>query len=154
MTRFRRETRIDAPLDEVWSFHSGIEALTAITPGWLGLRIESIDAPGGGDELVEGTAIDLAMRPFGIGPAVRWRARITGRHRDENEAWFRDEQVDGPFERWVHTHQFRADDGATRLIDHVEFELSRLGRASWLVKPGLAMAFRDRHRRTRRLLEA
>ena len=154
MTRFRRETRIDAPIEEVWSFHAGIEALTAITPGWLGLTVESIDGPGGADELVEGTDIDLAIRPLGLGPSVRWRARITDRFRDDAEAWFRDEQVEGPFERWVHTHQFRADDATTTLIDHVEFELPRLGRWSWLVKPGLAMAFRDRHRRTRRLLES
>src|SRR5205809_1106095 len=32
-------------------------------------------------------------------------------------------QVKGPYRRWWHTHSFRAVDGGTEVIDHVEYSL-------------------------------
>lgn len=59
---------------------------------------------------------------MGFGPiGVRWIVI----HRDcvEGEQ-FRDEQVQGPFARWVHTHRFRPDGlGAAILEDQIEYQL-------------------------------
>jgi len=59
---------------------------------------------------------------LGFGPiGVRWIAI----HRDGVEGeQFQDEQVHGPFTRWVHTHRFRPDGlGAAILEDQIEYQL-------------------------------
>ena len=38
MPTYRRTTRIAAPIDEVWAFHSTIDGLVALTPDWMPLQ--------------------------------------------------------------------------------------------------------------------
>ncbi|MDX1745993.1 MAG: SRPBCC family protein [Halobacteriales archaeon] len=157
MAVYSRRTRIDAPLETVWSFHSTVDGLEAVTPGWFNLRIEAVtgtpdSAPRG--ELVEDAEVSLSIRPFGVGPRQRWTSRIVARDRSDREAWFRDEMIEGPFRRWSHTHRFRERGRSTDVIDRVEYELPGPFRtvsvAAW---PAFWMIFRGRHRRTRRRLE-
>jgi ligand-binding SRPBCC domain-containing protein len=160
MAVYRRSTRVDAPLERVWAFHSRIEGLEALTPGWMGLSVESVRGPDGDpdpDVLQVGSEIRMAMRPLGVGPPQRWTARIVARERDDGSAWFRDEMVDGPFDRWVHTHRFFADGDSTIVDDRVEYRLpgGSLGQlADPLAWVGFEPMFRFRHRRTRNLLES
>lgn len=154
MTVYSKESRVDAPLDEVWAFHGRIEGLVALTPDFLGLRVEEVR--GESDPLTVGTEVRLSVRPFGVGPRQAWTSRIVERRREESRAVLRDEMVDGPFERWTHTHEFVADGDATVLRDRVAYRLpgGPVGPlASALAWPGLALAFRYRHRKTRELLE-
>jgi ligand-binding SRPBCC domain-containing protein len=188
MPTYQREVRVAAPLDDVWAFHSRVEGLEALTPDWMGLRVEGVRRPGDdrdGDEaerdaevLDAGTEIRLSVRPLGVGPRQRWTSRITRRERGDGDsgsgdgdssrpvrregaAVFEDEMVDGPFPEWRHRHQFYAvSDDETLVRDRVAYELPIVGRLpavggllgplGWL---GFEPMFRERHRRTKRILE-
>ncbi|ELZ85108.1 hypothetical protein C453_11020 [Haloferax elongans ATCC BAA-1513] len=159
MPVYQRRTRVDAPLEAVWEFHSDISGLEALTPGWMNLEIEGVRGPDGEetpDELVAGTEIEMAMQPFGVGPRQRWTSRILDRDENETTAWFRDDMVGGPFSRWVHTHRFTADGDETLVEDRVEYQLpfGPLGGVAGVFGDiGFEPMFRDRHRRTKQLLE-
>jgi ligand-binding SRPBCC domain-containing protein len=103
--------------------------------------------------LEEGSEVSLSTRPFGIGPRQSWTSRIVDRERDDRSAMFRDAMVDGPFRRWTHTHRFYAEEGGTRVVDRVEYELPVLGGFSGVAWPFFEPLFASRHQRTRRLLE-
>lgn len=159
MPTFESETCVRAPFDAVWTFHSTLDGLKAITPNFVNLRVESVRGPDGEsdpDFLEEGTEADLSVRPFGVGPRQGWTTSIIERKREDGAALFRDQMCDGPFEQWVHTHRFYADDGGTRIRDHVEYELpcGELGRlAGPFSGVGFEPMFRYRHRETKRQLE-
>ncbi|MXV62367.1 cyclase [Natronorubrum sp. JWXQ-INN-674] len=164
MPSYDRRTTIDAPLADVWQFHSGIEALEAVTPDWMGLRVESVMGPVGDldpGRLDAGTEISLSIRPFGAGPRQYWTSLITERERGDGAAYFRDRMIRGPFAHWEHTHAFYADGDRTLLRDHVEYELlpdrGGLGRVNDVVSPfsriGFETMFRARHRETKARLE-
>ncbi len=159
MTTFQRETRIRAPLDEVWAFHSTVEGLTRVSPDWLRLRVERLWRPDGEElprdaELTPGTTLRMSAEPFGVGPRVEWVSQIAAREERANEAFFRDEMRQGPFRRWHHTHSFVAAGDDTILRDRVEYATPFGRAADEAVRAGLAAAFRDRHRRTRAVLES
>lgn len=157
MTSYRRQTRVRAPLSEVWRFHSTVDGLVALTPGWMNLRVETVLGPDGEPDpeaLGAGTEVRLSMRPLGVGPRQRWTSRILERERRDGEARFRDEMVEGPFPHWIHTHRFVADGDATLVTDLVEYELPLVPRPlSALGWPLFEPLFAYRHRRTRQLLE-
>lgn len=159
MSVYQRETRIRAPLSDVWTFHSTVDGLEALTPAFMGLEIESVTGPDGEpdpDVLEAGSRIVMSMRPFGVVAGQRWVSLITERTERSGAAMFRDVMEAGPFPEWVHTHRFFADGDETVLVDRVEYRLpgGRLGDAigplGWL---GFEPMFRDRHRTTKRLLE-
>lgn len=158
MPTYERRTRVAAPFEEVWAFHSQISGLEALTPGFMNLRVEGITGPDGEadpDVLDVGTRIDLSMRPFGVGPRQTWTSVITDRTEREQSAYFRDRMEGGPFPRWVHTHRFIADGEETIVSDRVEYRLPG-GPVGDLLGPlgrvGFEPMFRHRHRETRRLL--
>ncbi|WP_135851474.1 SRPBCC family protein [Halorussus salinus] len=160
MATYQREVRVDAPLSEVWEFHSRIDGLEALTPDWMHLRVEGVHGPDGGllgDDAVldPGTAVRMSMRPFDVGPRQRWTSRIVRREEGEGSAVFEDQMEGGPFPEWHHTHYFYADgDDRTLLRDRVEYRLpvvgDLFGPLGWV---GFEPMFRDRHRRTKRILE-
>lgn len=153
MAVYERTTRIRAPLETVWQFHSSPDGLAAVSPSWLRLRVERVTGPDGRpvEGFAAGTEVTLSVRPFGLGRRQRWTSRIVARERRAERAEFRDEMLDGPFRRWVHTHRFEAVPSGTRMTDRVEYELP-LG-LSGVARPGFALVFADRHRRTRAILE-
>ncbi len=163
MPSYERETIVRAPLEEVWTFHSQVSGLEALTPAWMRLRVERVIGPDGEPDpetLDAGSEIELSMQPFGVGPRQHWTSVITERERTDGTAYFRDEMVHGPFDRWVHTHTFFADGDRTVLRDHVDYELplaDRLGDLGAATLPvsqaGFEGMFRQRHATTRGLLE-
>jgi ligand-binding SRPBCC domain-containing protein len=154
MTTYQRTVWIDAPLEQVWAFHSTIAGLQALTPGFLGLRVEAIRGDTDGT-LVEGSEIDLRMRPLGLLPPTAWTSVITDREASSQRCWFIDVMRGGPFDYWQHVHTFEAIDGGTQIDDLVTVRLG--GPLAPLVSPaaviGLAPMFRYRHRQTRTQLE-
>jgi hypothetical protein len=81
---------------------------------------------------------------------VRWTARIVEFVQDKS---FADDQVRGPFRRWLHRHEFQAEvrDGQTGTLvrDVVDFELGwgSLGRpAMFVVAHQVRGTFRYRQR--------
>lgn len=161
MATYERETRIRAPIAEVWEFHSRVSGLETLTPAWLALRVEDVVGPDGERNtgvLEVGSEITLSIRPGGVGPRQHWTSRIVERERGEGVAYFRDRMVDGPFERWVHTHAFYADGEETVCRDRVEYELpSVLGslgeRCPSMMGIGFEPMFRARHAKAKRVLE-
>lgn len=159
MATYTRETRVRAPLEEVWSFHSSVDGLEALTPPYLHLRVHDVVGTDGrtvDGDLQPGTRVHLSIRPFGVGPRREWVSVITERYRDDDAAHFRDVMESGPFREWEHLHEFVAAGDETVLVDRVDYQLpgGRLGRAvSPLGVLGFEPMFRARHRRTRELLE-
>jgi ligand-binding SRPBCC domain-containing protein len=164
METFERETHVDGSFAAVWDFHSRISGLTGLTPDWMNMSVESIRGPDGepAPDLLEpdpgvltaGCEIDVTVRPLGVGPAQHWTSRIVAREEGEGAAFFRDTMVAGPFDHWVHSHYFYAEDGGTKVRDHVEYRLPG-GEVGRLAGPfaviGFEPMFRYRHRETKRL---
>lgn len=157
MPTYQREVWVDASLEEVWEFHSRIEGLVALTPGWMHLRVEGVRGPDSDerpDVLETGAEIRMSLQPFGIGPRQRWTSRITRREESDGTAMFEDEMHDGLFPEWRHAHYFYADDGGTLVRDQVTYKLpivgGLLGPLGWL---GFEPMFRQRHRQTKEILE-
>ena len=159
MATYQRRTRVRAPLESVWEFHSTADGLEALTPGFLNLEIERVTGPDGDHDpavLEAGSTVEASIRPFGVGPRQAWTSRIVERTEEEGSAMFRDVMEEGPFPHWEHTHRFFDDAGETVVEDRVEYELPGgvAGRAaSPLGLAGLEPMFRHRHHRTRELLE-
>jgi ligand-binding SRPBCC domain-containing protein len=155
MQTFERELRVDAPLEDVWAFHSTIDGLRALTPNWMNLTVEDIEYPEtvrDGHVLEAGTRIDMSLRPFGVAPRQTWVSRIDERVEGDGYAYFVDVMEDGPFPEWEHTHLFYADGDETLLRDRVEYvapagQLGAFGSGA-VMRP----MFRYRHRRTRDIL--
>lgn len=156
---FERSVHVDAPLSEVWAFHSTVDGLVALTPDWMHLHVDSIVGPDGEEdpgELITGTTLNLSVRPFGVGPRQSVTSKIVDRYRRDGEAQFVDEMVEGPFRTWEHTHLFRRDDGGTLLTDRIKYRLpmGEIGDALGVFATvGFDPMFRYRHRETRRRLD-
>ncbi|RLM63413.1 cyclase [Halorubrum sp. Atlit-8R] len=159
MPTYRRTTRVPAPIEDVWDFHSTVDGLRELTPDWMRLRVDGVAGPDGSPDpevLVAGSEIEMSVRPFGAGPRQRWTSRIAEREPDgtaspERSARFVDVMEGGPFRRWEHTHAFYADGDETLLVDTVDYRLplGPLGDAVGpMAKVGFEGMFRDRHRRT------
>lgn len=159
MPVFSRQTRVRAPFEEVWEFHSRSEGLEELTPAFMRLRIERIIDPSGErdpDYLFEGTRIDATVRPFGIGSRRGWTSVIVDRSTSPGAAAFVDEMEDGPFPRWRHTHSFYADGSETLIRDRIKYQLP-FGGLGWVAGQfgdvGFEPMFRYRHRKTKKVLE-
>lgn len=159
MPVFSRQTRVRAPFEEVWDFHSRSEGLEKLTPAFMRLRIERIVDSSGEldpDYLFEGARIDATVRPFGIGPRRGWTSVVVDRSTSPGAAEFVDEMKDGPFPHWQHTHSFYADGSETLIRDRIEYQLpfGSLGRvAGQFGDVGFEPMFRYRHRKTKEILE-
>ncbi|MBY0308800.1 MAG: SRPBCC family protein [Phycisphaerales bacterium] len=145
------EQTLNAPLSRVFDFFSNAENLQAITPPFLKFKITSpTPIP-----MRAGAEIDYALSLHGL--RFNWRSGIT--------AWepgvrFVDEQVKGPYRRWVHEHRFApdpADPARTIVTDHVRYAVPGWFLQSpihtLLVRPRLDRIFAYRAEATRRLIE-
>ena len=136
-----QEQIIPEARDTVFAFFSRPENLQDLTPPWLSFRIDS-PLP----ILMEpGTHIRYRLRIKGV--PVTWVSRITvwdPPHR------FTDEQIRGPYRRWIHTHEFEEVDGGTLVRDRVRYAVP----GGWLVhrllvRPDVEKIFRYRKDRLR-----
>ncbi len=155
MAVYERETRVRAPFEKVWEFHSDPAGLEALTPDWMGLRVESVTGPDGEpdpESLVVGSRISMAVEPFNAGVGESWISEIVAREHDGDNAYFRDVMEDGPFETWEHTHLFYRDGPDTILRDRLVYR-TPVGTLDPFAKVGFEGMFRQRHKRTRKLLE-
>jgi ligand-binding SRPBCC domain-containing protein len=110
--RLRAEQWLPRPVDEVFPFFADAHNLERITPPLLSFEVLTP----GPIEMGRGTRIDYRLKLHGF--PLRWRSEIT--------AWeppfrFVDEQLNGPYRRWIHEHRFAADGRGTRVTDEVRY---------------------------------
>jgi ligand-binding SRPBCC domain-containing protein len=107
-----RSIKVPNPLHEVFNFFSKAENLQKLTPPWVHFEILS-PLP---IRMEAGRVIDYRIK-LRILP-MTWKSEITlwePPHR------FVDEQLKGPYRRWVHEHRFQESDGATLIEDDVSY---------------------------------
>lgn len=133
----RRTQTVAAPRERVFAFFERAENLEAITPAFLRFRIVTR----GPIEMKLGAIIDYRLRLRGV--PIRWRTRIA---EYDPPRRFVDEQIHGPYRRWVHEHRFEpGPDNSTIMHDLVHYQLPRVPMQGliqrWLVAPDLARIF-------------
>lgn len=129
--------------DELCAWHGREGAFERLNPPFAPVRVEERS---GGLEAGARTVVS------GVGPlGSRWVAQHTAY---EPGRMFRDEQVSGPFKKWIHTHRFEPkSEGTSELIDSIEYELPLGGLGSFFggpfTKSTLERMFGFRHALTR-----
>lgn len=143
-----QRSELDHPLEEVFAWHTRPGAFERLTPPW-----ESVEVLERTGEMWDGGEVVLGLRK---GPAqLKWVVKHTA---FEENVLFRDEQVSGPFGKWVHTHRFSdLGGGRTLMHDEVEWEapLGALGSTfgAGFIASELRRLFAFRHRRLANDLE-
>jgi len=139
---FKSEIWLPLQPEHLFSFFADAANLEAITPPWLRFKILT-PAP---IEMRDGTLIDYTLLIHGL--PVKWRTRING--------WqpphvFVDEQLRGPYRKWIHQHTFDRVDGGTLMRDIVNYAVPfDFVVHSWLVRPDIEKIFRYRSDHLRR----
>ena len=100
--------------EEIFPFYADAFRLEELTPPLLRFRVVTPPPI----EMKAGVEIDYRLRLHGV--PMKWRSRIT--------AWepphrFVDEQVKGPYRRWVHEHRFIPQEGGTLVSDLVNYDM-------------------------------
>ena len=111
---FEKEIRLTAPLEEVFGFFSSAENLARLTPAFIGFTIIS-PCP---IEMRVGATIDYRIRILGI--PLKWRSLITEWEPPER---FADEQLKGPYKKWVHVHTFATRGSEVFMTDRVQYQV-------------------------------
>ena len=144
------ELVLPRPIDEVFAFFADAGNLEVITPEFLSFMILTPRPI----EMKPGTLIDYRISLRGL--PMTWKTRIS-----EWEPPFRfvDEQLKGPYRRWIHTHTFESVPEGTRCRDRVEYAvpggpgLKRLIER-WVVRGDVEKIFAYRQEKMRALFGA
>jgi uncharacterized protein len=143
MPVFEKALTLPVPADELYAWHARQGAFERLAPPWD--RIEVVRKQGG---IEDGARLVMKVHQGPV--ALTWEAL----HRDHVEGeQFVDEQIRGPFARWIHTHRFEpVGAGTSRLVDHIDYALpmgpigAAVGGAK--ARQTLDAMFAFRHRRT------
>lgn len=117
---FTAELWLPLKREEIFPFFADAGNLEAITPPWVNFHTLTPTPI----QMQAGTLIDYQLKIHGI--PVKWRTRIN--------AWeppyrFVDEQLRGPYLKWVHEHTFETQNGGTLCRDRVDYAVP----GGWLI---------------------
>jgi len=112
MPVFETSQSFSCALKDIFDFLTQPARVLLASPPELHLRLE--DAP---ERLSLGARVVVRGRRWGI--PHRAVNEVTA---FEPEVQFVEEQREGPFRRWVHTHRLEAVDGGVLVSDHIDFE--------------------------------
>lgn len=148
MSFFCHRSHLPFSPERVFAWHRRPGAFERLSPPWASVRV--LEREGG---IHNGGRVLLGIAQ---GPAeIKWEIRHTDY---EEDRLFQDEQVSGPFEKWIHVHRFvPADDGGCFLEDDIEWT-APLGAPGRLFSEGfiereLGRLFEFRHTRLRNDLD-
>ncbi len=140
---YQREVTLPTTAEDAYAWHARPGSFERLRPPWQPVRIiERAHGVGTGERMV------MHVR---LGPV--WR-RWVAVHREAIPGHsFIDEQVEGPFAAWRHTHSFEPlDESTCRMIDRVDYRLPLDGPGRVVAGHGIARTiermFRFRQRRT------
>ena len=111
---FEKTSRIEASAQDLYAWHSRPGAFTRLSPPWQQVRLLA-----GSTGLREGSRVVLELKS---GPFRKiWKAE----HRNVRPGLgFQDIQLEGPFDRWEHTHDFSpVDETSSELKDRIAYRL-------------------------------
>lgn len=139
---FERRTTMPVSAEELCAWHARPGAFERLNPPFAPVTVEERT---GGLEVGARTVIR------GVGPlGSRWVAEHTAY---EPGRMFRDEQVSGPFAKWVHTHLFEPRGEHSELVDQIDYGLPLGGLGSFFgdgfTVSTLERMFNFRHAMTR-----
>lgn len=138
-----RSLWLASPLEEVFSFFSDAANLQTLTPTWVQFKILTPPPI----IMKVGCRIDYRIKLKGF--PLKWQSEITAW---EPKDRFVDEQLSGPYRRWVHEHLFREEKGGTRVEDNVEYSVFGGALVNRLfVKPDLERIFNYRGEAMRKI---
>jgi ligand-binding SRPBCC domain-containing protein len=116
MHQYKAEQFLPINKKQAWDFFSSPKNLSVITPPELDFIIltdlKEI-------AIYEGMKIDYTVRPL-LGIAVRWQTEIC---KVDNQNYFTDKQVIGPYKVWEHTHTFKEVNNGILMYDIVNYKL-------------------------------
>jgi ligand-binding SRPBCC domain-containing protein len=113
MPHFQATQSFARPVAEVFDFFCRPLNLVRISPPELHMQLEQ-----GPERIALGSRVALKGRRWGVPQRV-----VSVIQAFEESVLFADEQVEGPFRRWRHTHRFESlGETATRVSDAIEFE--------------------------------
>jgi uncharacterized protein (TIGR01777 family) len=144
MNVFEKSSSVPVSAKELFDYHDRPGALERLLPPWR--DIEVLEKSGG---IRDGGRVKARMR---IGP---FASTGTALHHDFIEGkQFVDEQENGPFAAWKHTHRFVAETNDNSILsDRIEYQLpgGAVGNTVFgnFARKELERMFRFRHARTR-----
>lgn len=129
------------PIHDVFAFFEDPRNLAKITPPWLRFTVTS----DGDLEMRDGLMIEYEIRWMNF--PMKWKS-LTVEY--QPPVRFADQQLEGPYARWHHHHDFEAIEGGTIIRDTVNYALpfgilGRLAHAA-VVKRQLLAIFRYRQK--------
>jgi uncharacterized protein (TIGR01777 family) len=125
---------------EVFNYLSSEKNLEALTPEYLNFRVIGKSTK----NIEEGTLINYKLKLHRV--PIKWKSLIT---KFKFKSHFIDEQLAGPYKRWVHLHEFKDINGGTLIRDKVIYKLpfGKLGKlvAGQFIRKDLNKIFKYRN---------
>jgi ligand-binding SRPBCC domain-containing protein len=114
---YRLKTVQNLPISvkKAWDFLSDPGNLKTITPDYMGFKI----LEGAEEKMYAGQIIKYIVTPV-LRLPLRWVTEIT---QVEDQKYFVDEQLFGPYSLWHHKHFIKAIPGGVEMIDIVDYKL-------------------------------
>ncbi len=114
MYNYNQTQKLNMKLEELFEFFQKPENLERVSPSWVNFNIKS-KLP---LVMKEGAEFEYTIKLLGI--PMNWKTRIIEYSPPEI---FIDEQVKGPYKKWIHTHKFKQANGFVLMEDNVDYDL-------------------------------